>query len=740
MNTSIKLTQFINTIYPDVQSDEIICLARPKTGGGFMHMPATERKLNQIEQRGNGTYYVGISTVAAPDEHQTPRRRKQDCRCVYVLMLDDIGTKAKIPPVEPSIILETSEGNYQYLYLLEPYELNSEDDIAHFEACMRGLTEAGYGEEGLTDVTRVYRLPGSVNTKEGRNNWQTRITWWAPERVWALNELMATFNVDPVEKATGGVKGGEYRGELPAQVEDPVLDWLVENGRLGQPSGDFYDIRCPWAHEHTTGEDKAGYSPLGHGEYPAMRTFNCFHSHCKAAKRDTAVFLDWVGENGGPKATVSGVRELDTQLLRQYLDDLTPRERVTLVYESLPYIHRTDLPDCMVTKDGEPKAQQKSTWRNVQYVIEALGVRTQFNMQTREPDLSFIDEGLAELMADRDNIARVIVDNCYLLGISSSEDIHELISTDAKNNRFHPMEQWILSKPWDEQSRFDALAACVTVSERYRAIWPIYLRKWLIQTVQAVRGWRRAKQIPYCLVLAGDQGAGKTSFLQSLVPAEFFAEGKQLALKSYGAKDHIMEVTRYPMVELGELETTFTKSEAGALKAFLSNERDEYREPYGRQAFKWPRCTAFGGSVNRLDFLVDETGSRRFWPVWCEAIKPHELDIQQLWAEISTWWAAGEQWWLTPEQEAMRTDQADDFSATDAAVDQANYWLDNYGEPCQPMSLTGFAKLIEVQPTRANLSLLRNVLEKRLGPRKARIGNVQKAWNVPATLKQNLEG
>jgi putative DNA primase/helicase len=82
----------------------------------------------------------------------------------------------------------------------------------------------------------------------------------------------------------------------------------------------------------------------------------------------------------------------------------------------------------------------------------------------------------------------------------------------------------------------------------------------------------------------------------------------------------------------------------------------------------------FAGSVNRSDYLRDETGGRRFWPIACTQILTAELerDRDQLWAEAAARYRAGSVWWLdTPElnREAQSV-QADRYEgdAWDAEV------------------------------------------------------------------------
>src|SRR6185295_9904248 len=73
------------------------------------------------------------------------------------------------------------------------------------------------------------------------------------------------------------------------------------------------------------------------------------------------------------------------------------------------------------------------------------------------------------------------------------------------------------------------------------------------------------------------------------------------------------------------------------VKKFISIQSDRARTAYTRVAKEVPRQFVLGASVNRPDFLIDETGNRRFWIAAVGRTREHELrrDRDQLWAEAA---------------------------------------------------------------------------------------------------------
>ena len=117
------------------------------------------------------------------------------------------------------------------------------------------------------------------------------------------------------------------------------------------------------------------------------------------------------------------------------------------------------------------------------------------------------------------------------------------------------------------------------------------------------------------VILEGDQGTGKSTALRILFSEEYFGD----QLPHMTSKDASSYLRGKWGVELAELEFK-KKTEVETIKAFISRQSDNYRPAYGRQDIVSARTCVFVGTTNRDDYLVDETGNRRFLPVKTGAI------------------------------------------------------------------------------------------------------------------------
>lgn len=232
----------------------------------------------------------------------------------------------------------------------------------------------------------------------------------------------------------------------------------------------------------------------------------------------------------------------------------------------------------------------------------------------------------------------------------------------AGRNPYNPVVKWIESKPWDNKSRLKDLYD--TVKSGNDELKEILMYRWLLSAVAAAFN-PNGVSASGVLTFQGTQNLGKTKWFKKLVPDDLDAIKDGMTLNP-SDKDSVMRVVSYWLVELGEVDATFRKADLAVLKSFITMDRDVLRLPYARQISTFPRRTVFFASVNEKEFLHDKTGNRRWWTVECESINhEHEIDMQQLWAEVYADYLNGEKWHLEGEEFTALQSYNENFETID---------------------------------------------------------------------------
>lgn len=316
---AIDITDFLLAAFDpeSLPETERICIGVGE--GGTKSVSGTANNIRKLDV-GKTELYICLSTVVSPDtSNGRLRRRAEDVRTAYMLVLDDIGTKSAAPTIEPSYKLQTSikdgKANYQWGYFITPFDVSTPENRAYFDACLVAAAMAGINDPGLRSASRIVRLPGALH----KSGFIAEIADWNPDRVWDLPELMSQLELNPdasVRPLT--VLRADALDHL-ADIQDPVLDWLQSQGLVHSAgTGDFLEVVCPWADAHTDGSDLAGYSPL---DYRAKgRQFHCMHGHCQ--DKHTGEFLAWVEAEGGPKTVLGELTEAQLEAFRGVLAGL----------------------------------------------------------------------------------------------------------------------------------------------------------------------------------------------------------------------------------------------------------------------------------------------------------------------------------------------------------------------------------------------------------------------------------
>ena len=327
-----------------------------------------------------------------------------------------------------------------------------------------------------------------------------------------------------------------------------------------------------------------------------------------------------------------------------------------------------------------------STIENFKYLMEMYGVVIRYNVITKDEEI--LIPGKSFLIDNRANASMSWIISTMAKHGMATTGSNDFISYMLGENLYNPVTEWITSSPWDGTSRLQDLYDTVKTSTESRHLKETFIKRWLISAVAAAFN-PNGVSAHGVLVFQGDQNIGKTSWLKSLVPHDFRLIHDGVILRP-DDKDSVKHAVSFWLVELGELDATFRKSDIAQLKAFLTKDKDILRRAYARRDSEYARRTVFFSSVNPVNFLQDPTGNRRFWTIECKEINfKHCINMQQLWAEVyENLYQKGESWFLTKEEIEALNIHNEDFMELDTVTEKIIEELDWDASPNQFTWLT----------------------------------------------------
>ena len=304
--------------------------------------------------------------------------------------------------------------------------------------------------------------------------------------------------------------------------------------------------------------------------------------------------------------------------------------------------------------ETDEKGRPLGTIENFKEILNRTGLRLLYNTMNHSCNVLMPSEKKPLYEIDRSNRQRIADEEQFFSWLNRFKypkgDRREQFLAIAMEREYHPVKEWILSKPWDHEDRFnDFLQTLTFKSPEKEELYAIMLKRWMLSCVATI--FHKAVQdrglaTDLVLVLLGGQGKGKTRWLRRLAPAYMGAVLDSVIMDTKN-KDDVLKVIKHWIVELGELDATFKKSDIEAIKAFITSQSDVIRPPYGREAQTFPRRTVFCATVNVDQYLQDPTGNRRYLTLEIESINSsHNVDMQQLWAQILDGYRNGDRYWF----------------------------------------------------------------------------------------------
>ena len=265
--------------------------------------------------------------------------------------------------------------------------------------------------------------------------------------------------------------------------------------------------------------------------------------------------------------------------------------------------------------------------------------------------------------------------------ISSSDNLYSIIES-SFSPRINPIQEYFKALPLvdigcDEGNSnisslslkaIPELASCVVVRNHEK--WLPYLTKWLVAVVANAMDDRECRNHT-CLVLTGEQGKFKTTFLDLLCPPAL--HGYSYTGKIYPQeKDTLIYIGQNLIVNTDDQLKALNKRDENELKNLITCPMVKYRIPYDKYVEEHPHLASFVASVNGNDFLTDPTGSRRFLPFEVLSIdieRAKAISMDKVYAEAKALLNAGFRYWFDDDEIAELYRESEDFQVQTAEME-----------------------------------------------------------------------
>lgn len=496
------------------------------------------------------------------------------------------------------------------------------------------------------------------------------------ELVWSTIELLFATGDTKVASATR-----ERTLTVGEDTADDTVVYLAEHGLiLDEGHGGQVYVECPWkaGHSGDSGVTETAYFPAGTGGFDCGH-FKCLHASCEG--RTDEEFLDAVGFNADTE-----FRTRDFPLLLQSVVPHVPGLEAgahieqslrvagggklpAVPADSAPVLKRNKQSEILVTQDNVARA-----FECPEYVTRKL----RFDEFQAGPVWAWWNEADGaeawQAWSDVDNArAMRTLDRRGFKSTPGIEMIRRAVLDVADVNKIDTAMMWLNGCTWDGVDRIETFLIDYLGAPDTPYVRAIGRYMWTAMAGRVLKPGIKADMA--VILVTPDQGRGKTSMIEALVPDEQWFGELDLTLKD----DDLGRLMRGKLVcELSELRGLRTKDRE-AIKSFISRRFDEWTPKYMEHAIKLLRRVFMIGTTNEEDFLSDPTGERRFLPTHIQQadIPAIKRDRDLLWAEGRERFRLGGIDW--EEAERLAPAEHAKFKARDPLQDRVQAWAEVEG-------------------------------------------------------------
>ena len=281
--------------------------------------------------------------------------------------------------------------------------------------------------------------------------------------------------------------------------------------------------------------------------------------------------------------------------------------------------------------------------------------------------------------------------------ITSSDNLYSIIES-SFSPRVNPIQEYFKRLPLVDVSSSSPfslkaipdLASCVVVRNSDK--WLPYLTKWLVAVVANAMDDRECRNHT-CLVLTGEQGKFKTTFLDLLCPPAL--HGYSYTGKIYPQeKDTLTYIGQNLIVNIDDQLKALNKRDENELKNLITCPMVKYRMPYDKYVEEHPHLASFVASVNGNDFLTDPMDSRRFLPFEVLSIdieRAKAISMDAVYTEAKVLLNSGFRYWFDDDEIVELYKESEDFQVQTAEMELLLRCFENPAEDgphCSYMTTT----------------------------------------------------
>lgn len=625
--------RFLEAVHPD----GLWALSAIKPEGGLTGRVFHPQERAEVQcwleaHDGTQNLYFGVNRLRPA--FRGDKASKADVEAALYLQVDidhlDGLSRLEAYRWQPSIIVFSGGGYQAFWKLAEPTP-----DLDRVERVNRQIA-AELGGDSCHNIDRIMRLPGTINLPNAKKRKAGR----EPTLAYVVEMSMTTYRLDQFPEL---VEPEILPPKAPGGIEMPDASSIVPVSLDTLPTAVSADVRKLIE----VGDDPD--RPIGSGDarFPS-RSEPVFAVACGLARAGcdpAAIAGILINPAYGVSSSILEKRGPKKYALKQ------ARAALLAVASGWP--------------DTNAARQPRPTFRNTVVALQRLDIQMRYDLFRRRKMVGghALEAFEGEVSDDICMVIRRLVIDDFGFD-PGNEHVRDAVHTLSLERAYHPVRDMLNALVWDRVPRLDG----ILIKYFGAGDTPLNRAIGAITMIAAVRRVRHAgTKFDQILVLEGAQGTGKSTALTILAGPENHSDQDILSLDAKGQMEMLEGVWLY---ELGELEG-LGRADIAKVKAFASRTADRGRMAYGRFRENRPREAIFIGTTNDSQYLSDQTGNRRFWPVKTGAIDLDALarDRDQLWAEAAQREAQNETIGLAKELWS-------DAAAEQAARTGRDPWLD----------------------------------------------------------------